>query len=1340
MRTSRRIGCATALILVGLVSAVSASELTRAPARFQASQRTTYPEVELRGFGRTGGEAATWSCPDGRRLRITRLRCQSARHATVVLSKFLADLDSWQTAPGVEVTWDGRDVSLRTLGEYGMLLAAVVKRDAWFIGARRPDVIHLAVRHLGIAPAQLLTTPAISHPKWLDAYQRYAIQSFHQPLVLFNRDHPLTRPFEFAGEHGVGVMPSGCWGHFEIENGLFDHAQLDWTRRQSLRYGVALTLPILTHIAPPWLVNAHPEYMIARDPQVHLGTWGWGAVFNQHVSPDRPEAYAYANRYVLDLIDQVRESPWLTAYYVGDGWPGAEIAYHGFDTIHTDYSENGRRSFRRFLKDKRKLTLQALGERWHGDPKRFGTWADVHLPHWSEGMGFGPDAVDIDGPWRRCLIASAKPAPKDWFAPKFDDSDWDLFPHRADVQNLLFPPGPKRGKHPGAWFRAKCELSPAWLKRARGQAPGEVFLCLHLWQRRPDAKLDTPVYVNGRRVTGLHLIGAEGRALNVAANVTASVREGTNLIALEAPRGYLFGPVFLRAGMPRRYPYLGRGLNCRWRDFRDWQEWYMTIGQERVMKAIRSVDPNRPITISGPYLNFSRFTELFRDYGANGEFTGSPGWFFPWQKGYGYVYGRQASCEEGGTCNDIPAQKKQWGWMLTMALGRYYQYWNTECMYSQPGRREFFVHNRRMFRALGKFDWAKPSLALLRSALAHRYYTNVRPNPVWHWDLGRGELQSLGVNNVYLTETEITSGKAKEYPVLWDCGTPMMGPGLVDALADYVRSGGTFVAIHQTGRHGLDEPDAWPITKLTGFQVVGQRRADRVTFTKSQTLLPRLRARSFPGAGTVIDWMDDDRTGAGTALKPGTKDVEIVATWQDGTCAIGTRRLGRGRVVVLGTTFWRRARDIAGTYRQPDKRTDVLSELLDAVGVKRRIRHDDPTIWASDCITNDGRDRWITLFNTSAKEKRTFALRIACDRRPDQVRDVLSEDLLTFTYTKGTVTLDKVAMAPLQSRILAIRRAGLGDAVDHWFRYQRRTWDALPAQPKLQRLPAAESLDLFRGWRFRLESTATSEKESAWTRRGFDDSKWRRLDLGIWQAQGVRGQGFGRYRRTFTVPPRWKGKRVFLWCGGYEWLLWWRQGRLWLNGQMLFDWDRGWTRLDVTDRLQPGENLLAFEVDGNDKRRLSGMVGTIGLYTRPHWATRHELRGLAVPYDKQHRPMKPVPMPGTFSGRCLVVDFTVPASWHGNRVWLSVETGVHRSWVLGAILNNAAVSRYHPTGNLFEWMISPHLKSGEARNRLVLFSLSGLGGHMEKNLPVRAINLMTERPATGVPQLLPAVK
>lgn len=97
----------------------------------------------------------------------------------------------------------------------------------------------------------------------------------------------------------------------------------------------------------------------------------------------------------------------------------------------------------------------------------------------------------------------------------------------------------------------------------------------------------------------------------------------------------------------------------------------------------------------------------------------------------------------------------------------------------------------------------------------------------------------------------------------------------------------------------------------------------------------------------------------------------------------------------------------------------------------------------------------------------------------------------------------------------------------------------------------------------------------------------------------------GSYKRTFTVPADWKGRRVVICCEGVISFYY-----IWVNGCLL-GYNQGSktpAEWDITDKLQEGENTVALEVyrwsagsylECQDMWRLSGIERDVYLYSTP---------------------------------------------------------------------------------------------------------------------------------------------
>lgn len=169
-------------------------------------------------------------------------------------------------------------------------------------------------------------------------------------------------------------------------------------------------------------------------------------------------------------------------------------------------------------------------------------------------------------------------------------------------------------------------------------------------------------------------------------------------------------------------------------------------------------------------------------------------------------------------------------------------------------------------------------------------------------------------------------------------------------------------------------------------------------------------------------------------------------------------------------------------------------------------------------------------------------------------------------------------------------------------------------------------------WKFNLSKNPASRPVNFFE-AGFDDAAWKTIPVpSNWQMQGYDYPIYtnvlypfpqsakeppsvpkdynpvGSYRRTFTVPPAWKGRQVFLHFDGVDSAFY-----VWVNGKRAgySEDSRTGAEFNITAHLKAGANLLAVEVyrysDGafledQDMWRMSGIFRDVYLWSAgsPH--------------------------------------------------------------------------------------------------------------------------------------------
>ncbi|MFC9887182.1 glycoside hydrolase family 2 TIM barrel-domain containing protein [Streptomyces pilosus] len=266
------------------------------------------------------------------------------------------------------------------------------------------------------------------------------------------------------------------------------------------------------------------------------------------------------------------------------------------------------------------------------------------------------------------------------------------------------------------------------------------------------------------------------------------------------------------------------------------------------------------------------------------------------------------------------------------------------------------------------------------------------------------------------------------------------------------------------------------------------------------------------------------------------------------------------------------------------------------------------------------------------------------DRPTRPARPVVSRRRL---LESGAAVLGALALsAPPGAAHAAAGRRAAADAPPEWNDFGVFTVGTQPPHTTL--MPYADLSQALAGDRtrspYRLSLDGTwkfayadrpDDRDPDFHRTDTDDSDWETLPVpSVWQLHGhdfpiylnitypywgPNGRGedpqppaaptrynpVGQYRRTFTVPRDWAGRRTLLHFEGVK-----SAHYVWINGELVGYDEDSYTpsEYDITDRLKPGTNQIAVEVyryaDGDwledqDMIRLSGIFRPVHLYSVP---------------------------------------------------------------------------------------------------------------------------------------------
>lgn len=533
----------------------------------------------------------------------------------------------------------------------------------------------------------------------------------------------------------------------------------------------------------------------------------------------------------------------------------------------------------------------------------------------------------------------------------------------------------------------------------------------------------------------------------------------------------------------------------------------------------------------------------------------------------GFAGGFYGSCEPAGY---IPT-KAPGPWPDTAMLGRIL--FNGEGHFRMTGESSDFYEienefgwlakNRRAIELVGKHLPVKPDIAVFfssRSALL---------DPVTFWsaatDIGRGDLQRAHFDHVYLSDTMLVKGMAAEYSVLVDTNTRIMDRDVIAAIRAFVEKGGTFVAMHSSGRHGVLEADSWPIAELTGFTGLPGNERGNITFKPNLPIFGGMEGQEYPGEGIGFK-----STGAGGVP---------LANWEDGSVAVGMRKLGKGKVILLGSTFWR-------------QRPDVLERIFTDLGVKRAAIASRPDVYARKMITKNGLQEWLVVMNQTPADV-TADVGFVTAQKPTDVQELLEpRSAVAFEFQQGWVTIKDVAFPPYATRIFAIKRADLSAGIDFWWKEKIKYWKSsgvAPAPDTGRGEMSNPSAIPFETWKFYAD-TENKVGGSNWAASSFSDATWRNLNNTPWNFQygDLKDySGVGLYRsQPFSIPSDWGNRKITLnvrpgnCFKGME---------LYINGKAVAGLPRQHRKADITGMLKNDGNVLAIKLTGTTP--ISGLLG-----------------------------------------------------------------------------------------------------------------------------------------------------
>jgi hypothetical protein len=1271
-----------------------------------------FPAAPVRGFGTVSGALAK-SAIDNQPGSVLTITCEDADHAKLLLAKFLSDE---QCLPGVDkqslkigqwgissLRFGGTPVNAFQVEDQGWLSAVRVGAKVFIAASPTSETL---IKQLDGALAGPHDPPVseaeVKVPMWLDRWDQHGFRFYYSPWVTPPNVDKDTYDYRgdsaFAKDHNVGMVFWEGLSHIFGADQQTDRSFWDWDEKWAAQDNVpsAINLSALNYDIPSWVANRYRDWMMQPmpnylgDSMMPAGYRGTAGKTGELAFGDTPALNAMLSGLQTD-VRHFNTHPNIVSWLE----PHGELAQGGDDLM--GYGPACDRTFRDYLK-KHYSTPDDVSKAWTGQPGAFASWDAIHCPELAEFAGWGPDALDLAGAWKDNPFTGA--ASPDWFTPTFNDSAWLTVTAPGDDRNLTLPKQP-------AVYRRNFDLPADWTtKHPRSW--------IYLW----DISLNHPeqpeqIYVNGKKAgesavtpPSIHWMTAE---------VTSQLQPGSNQLSLLLPDGYIGYRIYLSGTEPKQYPGLGVGLNQKWVDLVGWRQWARVESVRRGMEMIREVDPNRGITLMAPGYAADGVKTLAQAYGGEFHDTGFMAGVWADQlpsmmRGSDLPF----SVEPGGPAPDAAGFKRMMGLYMTEAVNEVSYFIHIGDVEWHPDILKVFNEELPMIHLIGKYHeepadvaylWSTEVGALSGFPWSNDLNTNLPSG--WNW---RGPTEGIlsYCQRDGVTESDFKNGYASKYKVIIDTNTSIMDQPTIDAIKKYVSDGGTFVTMIHTGRHSPTQADSWPIEQLTGYHVL---TIEKVDSQFRHIAFPDMNA---PGAGSNTQqvylapgqdifkqrdgWMFTPWI-TGLRMKKVADDAQDLLTWQDGTVAVGMRKIGKGRIIEFGCkgdsgggTAWSWYKPIFEWLHVKTNR--VAAEVVGKPNGGQQLGD----YFLREYASNNGLYNVAVVFNMSgAAEKVTLHFR----DKPAVARDAQTGEKIALTDGKLDTTLD-----PLQLRVYLTPRNQLAQAGANWFDLQRKWWRA--SKPVTEPLPKPDERfvrPLNDGWAWK----AMDEKQEPDTAATFDDSSWPRVDLGAWNTDPAKKDvHHAEMRRTFTVPAEWSGGAVRLWIatGGYPTFA--DEGRIFIDGKKLQDFgaESGINGNDVGGALTPGSShTLTVEVRG--KGQLNGLTGDAWIIYVPKPVSSVDLAGpWTICKDDVFHDTGTVTLPGPYEAHSLWRTINVPAEDAGKTVMLVQDA--ERPFV--AYVNGTMVQygNMPSAASHLEMNITPWIHFGQD-NRIQLVSMYGHG-------------------------------
>ncbi|HEY3398511.1 MAG TPA: beta-galactosidase [Armatimonadota bacterium] len=1147
------------LAFVVLLTALATALALAAPADLPAAR--VLPGGDLRAYGKISAQVRNWTA-EGGTVSITTITCESPAKAALLHAKYVSDL---QILPGVtagKLPVGGKDLPAWEVQGQGWILAGFSNVYVFIVAGATPTAV-ASIAAQGVSSlATASFAPTVPVPMYLNKWDRWGFGFwFADPLRTPENDpgYDVRQKLDWAQKMQVSLQFYMDPTLAATGEGVIAEAGSRWAAEDATRRGLPVFVQTMSDM-PGWVGNRFPEQMQRKVPD-YVGNWygpngfnGWGGSPYNQISWASQEGLDSWLATMAPLFREYAALPNCTGY--GE-WHG-EVG-EGPTAMFMDYGPTVDAAYRRWLRGKY-LTPAALDKRWGAGAGRIKAWEDVRLPEPAEFLGWGPQALDLKGQWKRFYQERLPEELKDkWGAVDLDDAAWQTLTAPGDDHQI----NQELRRRPTI-YRRGFDLTQA--QRDGLVAKGKVYL--YVWTLDGAWGDKVQCFLNGKS-TGDAPVGTVPSW--VAFEVTSALQVGRNTLALRLPWGELSYRVYLSPDAPRCFPDLSPGLDARWVDYRDFISWMREDCLRRGIETIRREDPDKPIKLYAPGGVTDIMKALAEDYGCYWHDTG--GMSGNWDDLLPSMMrssGKQMSIEPGNAAAELPTLKRWVGNWFTEAANAIDYFADITDVMWRPDQKAWFEDRQPLIHLMGKFHFPPAAIAVLHGSRSERLtgwpWSGFQSELLW-WTRNHplGAQMGLPDPRDVLTELDIMRGGASRYRIIVDDNTFIMDDDLVNRLEEWVRAGGIFVAGAMTGRHSTTAPNTWKLARLTGYKVIGGNDNWRVGAIPGQTVFTDPAWSQTEADGTPV------LGGAGSFLEKVDPSCQDLARWgKDGAVAIGWRPLGQGKVITLGSGLpWNSGHSWADLLAWCNIPVDTAS----APGC--RVKH---------FVTNNGLQDLYIVFAEQVSQAGEVTLTLTGDELPGELTAVGTGAKLTGVPGPKQMVFSGLAVEPLETYAFLAPRRHLASAPADWLGLQRDWWGGTKAPAPAPVVPKVNNtLDLSRDWAF--SPVPEGGAAAPLVLPTAEDRTWARMNLGLWYSAKFPDVKHGVFRKRFTVPAAWGGKgRIWLWIrsAGGACLLPPYQVRGYLDGTSIWE-SKGWLystcTADLTAQLTPGPHLLALDLE-----------------------------------------------------------------------------------------------------------------------------------------------------------------